>query len=354
MSFTYKNKISISIFGTSHGPTMGISLDGIGPGFKIDLDMIKKDIIRRKPLKDLSTSRIEADEFEIVNGIFDGLTTGDVITILVHNKNTISKHYNSSIMRPSHSDFPSYVKSNGLHDYRGGGKFSGRLTLLFVIIGNIAKQVILSENQIQIRSNVSNIGNIYDDKIDFNNFESLDLICDETTPFINPIKKQEALDLVASTKENLDSVGGSINVFAKNLPVGIGELYFDSVESIFSHLMFSIPAVKGVSFGIGEEFSKSFGSVVNDQMEFDANGDVKLLSNNNGGLVGGMTNGAPIIANVIFKPTPSIYKEQSTIDINKRENVKYKISGRHDPCIVLRCAVICESIMALTLLDLTR
>lgn len=353
MSFTYKNNISISIFGTSHGSTMGISLDGIRPGFVIDIEQIKEDIIRRKPISGVSTSRVEADEFEIVNGVFNGFTTGDVIQVLIKNENTISKHYQSEIMRPSHSDYASYVKSGGFHDYRGGGKFSGRLTVLFVIIGSIAKQVLKQDFNIDIYSNVNNIGNVFDDEFnDINGIDKLKSISKETAPFFSEEKKQLAFDLANQARLDLNSVGGSINVYANNLDVGVGSLYFDSFESVFAHLMFSIPAVKGVSFGLGEKFATSFGSDVNDQMRYDENLDVVFLSNNNGGVTGGMTNGALVKANVVFKPTPSIYKEQQTIDVENKQNVKHAINGRHDPCIVFRCGVICESIMALTILDL--
>lgn len=349
MSFIYKNNISISIFGTSHSQHMGIILEGIEAGIKIDHTLIKKEIIRRKPINKVSTSRIEKDEYEIISGEFNGFTTGDNITIIVSNNNKISKHYESNIIRPNHADYPSYIKSKGYHDYRGGGKFSGRLTVLIVIIGAIAKQVIKSKENIDVYSNVKNIGNIYDKPL-YAEDKNITNLQNSTTPTNSIIQNDKMLELVKNIKSKGDSIGGSINVYAKNVRSGLGEPYFDSFESVFSHLMYSIPGVKAVEFGKGVDYSTSKGSEVSDELSY-INDKVHINDNNNGGINGGLTNSNVILSTITFKPTPSIYLEQKTIDIDKKQNINYQINGRHDPCIALRTAVICEAIMSLTILD---
>lgn len=351
MSFSYKNKITINIFGASHSKQMGISLDGVLPGIKLDKDLIVKDIKRRQPLKDISTSRKEADEFEIVSGVFNGYTNGDNICVIVQNNNTISKHYNNEVMRPGHADYPSYVKSNGFHDFNGGGKFSGRMSVLIVIIGAIAKQILKSKYEIEIFSHINNIGTDFDDKL--SNQTDFKELQNQTMPMLNLEQKEKIINSIKVLKKQGDSVGGSVNVFAKNLKVGIGEPFFDSVESVFAHLMFSIGAVKGVNFGEFNDFNTKLGSQVKDEMVLDANGEITFCSNNNGGINGGLTNGNLIKANVLFKPTPTIMMQQKTFNIKNKENVTLNNIGRHDPCIVVRASVICEAVMALTLLDLT-
>lgn len=352
MSFIYKNNIGLNIFGASHSDFIGISIDGLKPGFKIDLDEIKRDIIRRKPQKNLGTTRVEPDEFTIISGLFNEVTTGDCLSILVENKNTISKHYSDELPRPNHSDYTSYVKSKGYHDFRGGGKFSGRLTILFVIVGNICKQILKKEYNIDIFSQVKNIGPIFDDEIvDFDNLDIKSLQT-QNGPCINKEKQNEMMELINEVRKKSDSVGGSINCFAKNAFVGIGEPYFNSFESVFSHLMYSIGSVKSVSFGIGENFSTLLGSQCVDEMYFDEDKNVKFYANNNGGINGGMTNSDIVSANIVFKPTPSIFQPLRTINLKTKQNEVLNLVGRHDPCIAFRAAVITEAIMALTFMDL--
>lgn len=352
MSFIYKNNIGINIFGASHSEVMGITLEGIKPGFVIDVEEIKRDIIRRKPQKNVGTSRVEADEFEFASGLFNGFTTGDNITILVKNKNIISKHYKWQLPRPSHSDFVSFHKSQGYFDYRGGGKFSGRLTVLFVIVGNICKQILQKEFQIEVFSQIKNIGHIFDNEIV--DFKTLDILNLQTqpAPCININKQIQMWELINEMRIQKDSIGGSINCYASNIPIGVGSPYFNSFESVFSHLMYSIGAVKAVSFGLGEDFSKLRGSECADEMYYDENSQLKYYANNNGGISGGMSNGNILKSNIVFKPTPSIFQPLRTINVENKTNTTLELVGRHDPCIAFRAAVICESIMALTIMDL--
>lgn len=353
MSFIYKNNISLSIFGASHNEYMGITIDGIKHGQSFDLDEIKQDINRRKPQKNVGTTRIEDDDFEIISGLINNYTTGDSITVLVKNKNINSKEYNYLIPRPGHSDYPSYVKSEGCYDYRGGGKSSGRLTLLLVIVGSMCKQILRQDSKIEIFSQVKNIGSIYDDKIE--NFDKNLIKClqEQNSPCLNLEKKEKMVKKINDARLNNDSIGGSINCYAKNVEVGIGNPYFDSFESVFSHLMYSVGAVKAVSFGKGFEFGELLGSQCLDEMYVDKYKDIKFYANNNGGLLGGMTSGNIIEANIVFKPTPSIYKKLRSVHMENFTNEISYVKGRHDPCIAFRCPVVCEAIMALTIMDLS-
>lgn len=352
MSFVYKNNITINIFGASHSEVMGVSLGNIKAGYLIDLEFITKEVKRRQPQKNIGTTRIEQDDFKIVSGVFNGYTTGDNISIIVENKNIQSKHYQNDLMRPGHADFSSYVQSNGYHDYRGGGKFSGRLTILFVIIGAICKKILNQDYGIEIFSQVKNIGPIFDDLINDPNECNYKALQQESFPLINPKVKKNMKELINNCRLNCDSVGGSINCFVLNLPSGVGSPYFDSFESVFSHLMYSIGAVKAVSFGKGSDFSQAFGSECLDELYYDNFGRVCFKNNNNGGINGGISNGNFINSNVVFKPTPSITRNLPTINIKQKKNEILNLIGRHDPCIVSRCGVIVESIMALCIMDL--
>ena len=343
MSSVSGKNIKVSIFGESHSDVMGVTINGLKAGLNIDIEFIKLEINRRKPLEGLSTPRKEEDEFEIVTGYFNGYTTGAPLTVLVYNKNKISKHYDKEIARPSHADYTANVKYGGYQDYRGGGHFSGRLTLLLVIAGAICKQV-LKEKNIEIKSHISNIVNVYDEHLkDFSFDNSLNTFSD--------IKYQQMQEEILKAKANNDSLGGSVETFVLGVKAGIGEPLFDSVESVLSHLIFSIPAVKAVEFGLGTGFKDSYGSLVNDAFIVE-NGIISTKTNNNGGINGGITNGMPIVFKTTFKPTPSISLKQSTINMETMENIEYEVNGRHDPCIVIRARVVVEAVAAIGILDL--
>ena len=343
MSLICGKNIKISVFGESHGKMLGVTLHGIKPGLKLNIDFIKQEINRRKPLEGLSTPRKEEDDFEIVSGFFNGFTTGAPLTVVSYNNNTISKNYDKDIARPSHADYTANVKYHGYQDYRGGGHFSGRLTLILVIAGAICKQI-LKEKNIEIKSHIKNIGHVFDDDVkDIYNYSN--------TQTVNSEKYELMKKEILTAKESLDSVGGSVEVFAVNVPAGLGDPMFDNVESVLSYLFYAIPAVKCVEFGLGKGFSNSTGSCVNDCF-FIEDSVVKTKTNYNGGINGGITNGMPISAVLTFKPTPSISKEQDTINMKTKENVKYSINGRHDPCIVVRARVVVEAMMAIGILDL--
>lgn len=353
MSCVWNNSLKLSIFGESHGAAIGVVMDGLPPGIELDLDKIMEEMDRRRPGKDpFSTSRNEADAFEILSGFFEGKTTGTALTAIIKNNSQKSKDYSKTkdLMRPSHGDYPGYIKYDGFNDYRGGGHFSGRITAPFVFAGAVAKQVI-SRLNIEVVSYISSIGEVKSEFIDSIKLDK-ELIgeTDKNFPTLsNEIKEQFQKEII-DAKQDGDSIGGSIRCLCFGLKAGIGSPFFDSLESRIASLAFSVPAVKGIEFGKGFDISMARGSVSNDSMYIES-GEVKLKTNNNGGIFGGISNGAPIDFTVAIKPTPSIYKEQDTFNIKTMTNEIIKIEGRHDPCIVQRAVPVIESVMAISVLD---
>ena len=353
MSSSYGKIFKIALFGESHSAGIGVVIDGVPSGVELDMDEIMFEMSRRAPGKnDFSTPRNENDIPEILSGVFDGKTTGTPICAIIRNTNTISKDYNPEILRPSHADYTGNVRYNGFNDYRGGGHFSGRLTAPIVFAGAIAKQIIKKHN-VKIYSHIKNIGSVYDSEINMTmpDVDILKELRNETLPFINEESKEKAKSEILFAREKGDSVGGSIEAVICGVKAGVGSPFFDSVESRISSLLFSIPAVKSVEFGIGKAFSEMYGSGANDSFYTDGE-KIYTKTNNNGGINGGITNGMPIVLTVGIKPTPSIAKEQETVNIATKENITAKISGRHDPCIVQRAVPVIEAALAIALLDM--
>lgn len=355
MSGVWGDNVKFSIFGESHGSAIGINIDGISPGIELDLNEINREMKRRAPGRNkISTPRCEKDEFEILSGYFNNKTTGTPLCAIIRNSDKHSKDYEKikSVMRPSHADYTGCIKYKGFNDYRGGGHFSGRITAPIVFAGAVAKQI-LNKKGIVIGSHIKSIAKVEDKTFDYTNLKSelLTKLSHDNFPVIDEKMAQCMKDEILKAKEEEDSVGGVIECGVLNLPAGIGSPFFDSVESVLSHLLFSIPAVKGVEFGEGFNISNLRGSVANDEIYME-NGKVKTYSNNNGGIVGGITNSMPLIFKVAFKPTPSIGKIQKTINVDKKENTTIKIEGRHDPCIVQRAVPVVESVAAMGILDL--
>jgi len=355
MSNTIGNKFKITVFGESHSDSIGIVIEGIPAGIVIDFNKTKFEMDRRRPGKsDISTSRNEMDDVKILSGYFNDKTTGAPISIVIKNENKESKDYSKLIqnMRPSHADFPAKIKFNGFNDYRGGGAFSGRLTAPIVFAGAIAKQILEKKN-IFIGSHISSIKNIKDDN--FNELEikteDLEKLKNEKIPTINKEISMKMENEILEYKKRGDSVGGIVEAVIINLPIGLGEPFFDSFESKLAHMLFSIPGLKGVEFGKGFEISEMTGSVANDKYYYDEFKNIKTYSNNNGGILGGLTTSMPVIFKVAFKPTPSISIKQRTINLETKENVELKIEGRHDPCIVPRALVVVEAVAAIVALD---
>jgi chorismate synthase len=355
MSGVWGNKIKFSIFGESHGKGIGITIDGLPSGIELNLDAITYEMKRRAPGQDdISTTRREKDEFEILSGYFSGRTTGTPLCAIIWNKDTHSKDYAElkNVMRPGHADYTGNVKYSGFNDYRGGGHFSGRLTALLVFAGAIAKQI-LKESGIIIGSHIYQIASIYDSPFDSVNINSelLRTTNHSKFPVVDKNKGEEMINAIHNAKQNEDSVGGVVECAILNLPAGLGSPFFDSVESLLAHLLFSIPGVKGVEFGTGFDIANLKGSEAKDEFYMDE-ATVKTFTNHNGGILGGITNGMPLIFKTAFKPTASISKLQKTIDISKRENVEITVKGRHDPCIVQRGLPVVEAVAAMVILDL--
>ncbi len=353
MKSSIGNQFNINIFGESHGSHVGVVINGVCPGIKIDMDFINHQLDLRKPRGRISTARVESDTPIIVSGVFNSYSTGTPICILFENNNTKSKDYakTKDFMRPSHADYTANEKYMGYQDYRGGGHFSGRLTTPIVAAGAIAKQILASKG-IQIASHIHTLGNIVDDAFNETDITSqISHLNNAYFPVINEEKAKAMHKYMEDIAAQGDSCGGILESMVIGMPCGIGEPMFYSIESVLSHLLFSVPALKGVSFGLGFEFAKHTGSIVNDSFYYD-NGHVKTKTNNNGGINGGISNGMPICIKSVIKPTPSIFKKQDTINIETHENVSFQIEGRHDPAIIHRARVVLDSMIAIGLLDL--
>ena len=322
---SFGKNFSIQIFGQSHGEYVGIIIDGCPPGIEITTDDFKEDIERRKPGVKGTTPRKEDDIPEIISGVFQEKSAGAPITILFKNSNTRSSDYEKlrAVPRPGHADFVAHKKFRGFEDFRGGGHFSGRLTVALVAAGVIAKKVVESfseEKKINIKATILEIGGETD------------------------LEKglQKALDAK-------DSIGGIVECKVSNLPIGLGEPFFNSVESLISHAVFSIPAVKGIEFGAGFAAAKMFGIEHNDSI---VNLDGTTATNNAGGIVGGITNGNELVFRIVVKPTSSTPKEQQTLNVESGNVEPFSVKGRHDLCIALRVPVVLEAVTAMVLADL--
>ncbi|MCD8028003.1 MAG: chorismate synthase [Erysipelotrichaceae bacterium] len=354
MSANWGTNIELSLFGESHGKAIGIVIGNLPAGIKLDMDEINKNMKRRAPGQNkMSTPRIEKDEVEIMSGILDGITTGAPLCALIYNSDQHSKDYSllKECMRPGHSDYPAYIKYQGFNDVRGGGHFSGRLTAPIVFAGSVAKQI-LKQKGIVIGAHIQSIKDVEDQRfgVDVTDHD-LEKLLQKPYPTIDDNIFDKMQNVIEEARVNQDSVGGKIECAIVNVPAGIGNPFFDSIEAHLSPLLFSIPAVKSVSFGLGEDMTKLYGHEANDSYYYD-NDKVKTQTNNNGGITGGISNGMPIIFSVGIKPTPSISQTQQTINVKTKENTTLQITGRHDPCIVPRAIVVVESMAALGILDM--
>lgn len=355
MTATLGEKIKLTIFGESHGLGIGCVIDGLPPGFAIDLDAVKKEMQRRAPGKSpLATARNEKDAFIIESGFFEGRTTGTPLCVLIPNSDQHSVDYSKlkNVMRPGHADYSGKVKYNGFNDYRGGGHFSGRLTAPLVFMGAVAKQI-LAQRGIYVGAHIAAVAGVKD--MPFNPLgeraDTFSKLAHKTFPVLDDAAGEAMQEKILAAKQSCDSVGGVIECMAINLPAGIGAPFFDSLESRLAHALFSVPAVKGIEFGKGFALAQMPGSEANDQMYYD-NGVVKTYTNNNGGITGGITNGMPVLFKAAVKPTPSIAKAQKTVDLSTESNTELAITGRHDPCIVQRAVPVIEGVAAWVILDM--
>ncbi len=351
MKNTFGNNISITLFGESHGEAIGCVLDGIAPGIEVDEGFIASQMEKRKGINSISTPRREADKVRILSGVFEGRTTGTPIALMIENESQHSKDYSATkdLARPSHADFTAQCKYHGFQDYRGGGHFSGRITAPIVAAGAICLKA-LSKKGIEIGTHISSCADIKDR--DFDNLSAdIELVKTKEMPILCDKAEEDMVSAIESARNEGDSVGGTLTTAVVGMPAGVGEPWFDTVESVLAHALFAIPAIKGVEFGKGFEFADMKGSTANDEF-FMSDGRVQTKTNNNGGINGGITNGMPIVFSCAVKPTPSIFKEQDTVDFIKNENAVLSIKGRHDPAIIHRARVVVDSITAITLCDL--
>ncbi|MBQ2809714.1 MAG: chorismate synthase [Clostridia bacterium] len=349
MKNTFGNSIAITIFGESHGEAIGAVLDGLCAGIDIDEEFIRAQLSKRRPQGKTDTPRVENDNFKILSGVFNGKSTGTPISIIIPNENTQSKAYNYGVARPSHADYSAFCKYHGFEDYRGGGHFSGRITAGIVSVGAIAIKA-LEKIGIRIGTHILKCAGVAD--AEFSSLESdIETLGKRAFPTLSENAEQEMTKLIFEARENGDSVGGVLQTAIIGVPAGVGEPWFDSVESMLSHALFSIGGVKGVEFGAGFALADMKGSEANDAFIYD--GDrVVTKTNNNGGINGGITNGMPILFNLAVKPTPSISQPQKTINFIENENADLEIRGRHDPAIVRRACVVIDSITALVVADM--
>ncbi len=344
-----------SIFGESHGPAVGVVLEGVPAGLALDLDAIRFDLSRRAPGKNaLSTARREADEPRILSGVFEGRTTGAPLCAVIENTDARSGDYakTKDLARPGHADYPAHVRYGGFQDYRGGGHFSGRLTAPLVFAGGVAKQL-LAQKGVYVGAHISCVYGVNDDALE--DWDSLKAAAGKDFPVLNDEKGAEMQTAILEAKEQQDSVGGSIECAVFGLPPGLGGPDFgQNAEGIFSQYLFAVPAVKAVAFGAGTAFALMRGSEANDPLYVDDDGSVKAEQNCAGGINGGITNGMPLVFEVTMRPTPSIARQQFTVDMAKQENAVLELQGRHDPCVVHRAVPVIEAAAALAACELLR
>ena len=344
------NNITVTVFGESHGAGIGAVLDGMPAGIPVNEEFINHQLSLRRPMGDISTPRVEADNYIIYSGVYNGYTTGTPICIVIPNENIKSKDYADTryLARPSHADLVAYEKYHGFEDYRGGGHFSGRVTTGIVAVGAIAISA-LKQKGIKIGTHISKCAGVTDAK--FTNIEAeIDALNQMQFAVLNSEKAEEMQSAIKAAKADCDSVGGVLETAVIGMPVGVGEPWFDTLEGMLSHALFSIPAIKGVEFGLGFDITDLNGSQANDLFEIK-DGKIVTKTNNNGGINGGISNGMPIVFRCAVKPTPTIAKAQNTVDFMANENAVLNAAGRHDPCIVHRARVVVDSMVAITLCD---
>lgn len=343
-----------TIFGESHGPAIGVTLEGVPPGLEVDMELMGRELSRRSPKPDgLSTARREADEVHILSGVFEGKTTGTPLTLVIQNSDQHSTDYESLryTPRPSHGDYAGFIQSKGNLDYRGGGHFSGRLTAPLVAAGAVAKQL-LAQQGVWVWSHISAIYGILDRA--WEDVEELKAIADKPFPVLDDARGEEMRQAILEAKNDQDSVGGSIECVVAGLPAGFGAPDFGrNVEGIFSQYLFAVPAVKAVAFGAGVGFSYMRGTEANDPFEVK-DGKVLTKTNHAGGINGGITNGMPVVFEATLRPTPSIGLPQESVDLRTGEEVEIEITGRHDPCVVHRAVPVIEAAAALAACELLK
>lgn len=350
MKNTFGNALKITLFGESHGYGIGAVIDGLTPGIKIDYDFIDRQLQRRRSKTAVTTQRVETDDYKIVSGVFEGHTTGTPLAIVIPNRDTNSSDYQlfGSVARPGHADYTASCKYHGYQDYRGGGHFSGRITVALVAAGAILQSA-LEAKGIYIGTHISKCGGVSDRGFD-------DLISDikmlHSLPFsiLDRDAESAMMERMIEIKKSNDSAGGIMETAIAGVPSGVGEPWFDTLEGMLSHAMFSIPAIKGVEFGAGFSSADMTGSEMNDEF-YIKDGEVLTRTNNNGGINGGLSNGMPIIFRCAMKPASSISRKQRTVNFVDKTETEVEIHGRHDSAIIPRACVVAEAVSAIVIAD---
>lgn len=350
MKNSFGNYVTVTLFGESHGNSIGAVIDGLAPGLPVDEGYIAEMLSRRRPSGTISTARQEPDPFVIESGVFEGNTTGTPVCIRIPNTDTRSKDYAATrwLARPSHADYTADCKYHGFEDYRGGGHFSGRITAALVAAGALVMPALAAKG-IYIGTHIKRLAGVADREFgdlsaDVQRLNSMDFaVLDDTVA-------EDMIEAIEAAKKDGDSVGGVLETAIIGLEAGLGEPWFDTLEGMLSHALFSIPAIKGVEFGAGFALADMRGSEANDP--FYINGkEVQTVTNNSGGINGGISNGMPIVFRCVVRPTPTISRQQNTVDMKMGENATLLAAGRHDPCIVHRARVVADCVTALVLCD---
>ena len=351
MKNTFGTSVAVTLFGESHGPAVGAVLDGLAPGIPVDEAFIAHQLTLRRPFGAISTARVEPDRFEIVSGVYEGHTTGTPLTILIPNEDVRSGEYSvlRSLARPGHADYTAYAKYHGFADWRGGGHFSGRLTAALVAVGAVAISALRTRG-IVIGTHIARCGGVADRAFSDDLPAELAALNEKTFAVLDEDAGERMRGAIAAAAAEGDSVGGLLETAVTGLPAGVGEPWFDTLEGLLAHALFSVPGVKGVDFGGAFDHADLRGSEYNDAFCMDG-GAVRTKTNNAGGVNGGVSNGMPLCIRCAVKPTPSIRKQQETVDFLKNENATLTVEGRHDPAILHRARVVADSVTALTLCD---
>ncbi len=349
MKNTFGSSVCVTLFGESHGARIGAVLDGLAPGILVDTDMIHRQLTLRRPAGRISTARQEQDDFEIVSGVFEGRTTGTPLTILIPNADTRSGDYRRGALRPGHADYTAHVKYHGFEDYRGGGHFSGRITAALTAAGAVAGSA-LRNRGIRIATHISRCAGIAD--APFTDPEiQMEQLNRKAFAVLDEEKGKEMRAAIEAAADAGDSVGGVLETMVTGMPAGVGEPWFDTLESMLAHALFSVPAVKGVEFGDGFSMAEKRGSETNDAFTLK-DGKTTTKTNHNGGINGGISNGMPVVFRCAVKPTPSIALPQESVNAEGTEEEILTLGGRHDPAVVHRARVVVDSVTALVLCDM--
>lgn len=349
MKNTFGQSVTLTLFGESHGPAVGAVLDGLAPGLPVDEEFLRRQLARRRPATAMDTPRREPDNYQILSGVWQGRTTGTPLTIVIPNENTRSGDYTYGLARPSHADYAAYCKYHGFEDWRGGGHFSGRVTAPLVAAGAIVLTVLRAAG-VAVGTHILRCGEAWDRPF-ADAAADIAALGEAAFPALDPAAGEAISREILAARDAHDSVGGITQTAVCGLPAGVGEPWFDSVESVLSHAVFSVGGVKGIEFGSGFSSAGQRGSQFNDPLRMQA-GRVVTATNHNGGINGGISNGMPVVFQCAVKPTPSIVQPQQTVDFLRGEDAELTIRGRHDPAIIRRICPVLDSVTALALCDL--